>query len=327
MIASSLHRPAFAVLWCLPIAAFAQHQHGDPAQAAHAMHHTPAAPTSEATQENADPHAGHAMPATQDHGAQAAGHLHLHHAADPSRAGSLKPREPIAPFTEADLHAAFPPIRAHAMEHAPSINVLMQVDRLEAWDADPGTGQAWAAHGWIGTDLDRLWLRTEGERLGGHTEAADLELLYGRAVSPWWDVVAGVRQDFKPGDARTRLALGVQGLAPYKFEVAATGYLDEAGHLSASAEAEYELLLTNRWILQPHLEADWSAHADRTRASGSGLNSIEASLRLRYEVTRRFAPYIGVSHERLFGETADWHAEAGEPRRDTRVVAGIRFWF
>jgi copper resistance protein B len=236
------------------------------------------------------------------------------------------PATPIPALTDADRAAAFPTLNRH-MEHASTVNSYLLFDRLEAWDEDSGTGQAWAAKGWIGTDIDRLWLRTEGERAGGQTHAADLEVLYGRSVSAWWDVVAGVRHDFAPGDSRTWAAFGVQGLAPYLFELEVTGYLGESGHTALVAEVEYELLLTNRLILQPVLEATLHGNEDAARGVGKGLSSAGAGLRLRYEINRHFAPYVGVVHERAFGDTAGLRRAADEPARDSRVVAGLRIWF
>lgn len=237
-----------------------------------------------------------------------------------------QPREPIPPISAADRAAAFPPVAAHA-EHDNSIQHYVQFNRLEAWDATPGRGLGWEGKAWVGTDLDRLWLRSEGERIGGVTENADLQVLYGRSVAPWWDVLVGVRQDFGPGPARTWAAFGVQGLAPYKFEVQATAYLGEGGRTAARVEVEYETLLTNRLILQPLLEANLYGRADPRRGIGAGLGTVEAGLRLRYEFTRQFAPYIGVVRERAFGATADFRRAAGEDVNDTRFVVGVRTWF
>ncbi|WMJ70224.1 copper resistance protein B [Stenotrophomonas sp. 24(2023)] len=235
-----------------------------------------------------------------------------------------EPREPIPPVTAADRAAAFPPIDHGAMQHAPAINSLVLIDRLEQWDGKDAKGQAWEATGWIGGDLNRLWLRTAGERSAGRTESSDLEAFYGRAISPWWDVLVGVRQDFRPGDSRTWAAVGLQGLAPYKFESQATLYVGSGGQVMAKAEVEYDVLLTNRLILQPLLEATVAGKDEPAQGIGRGLNSVEAGLRLRYEVSRRFAPYIGITHERSFGNTADY---AGDHARDTRWVAGVRLWF
>lgn len=239
---------------------------------------------------------------------------------------SEEPRTPIPELMDADRAAAFAYAGNHAV-HDNTIQHYVLVDRLEAFDADQGTGLEWEAQSWIGTDLNKLWLRSEGERAGGRTEAADLEVLYGRAFARWWDVVAGVRHDFKPGDSQDFLAIGVMGLAPYKFEVEATAYLGERGQTAARFEIEYETLLTNRLILQPQIELNLYGKDDPRRGIGSGLSTAEAGLRLRYEFTRQFAPYIGIVHERAFGRTADFRRDEGEDVDDTRVVAGVRIWF
>lgn len=254
---------------------------------------------------------------TMDH----SGMDHSQHAKDAPPA----PRTPIPPITDADREAAKPPAHGHA--HGEGVFSYLLFDRLEAWDADSGTGQAWEAQGWIGTDRHRLWLRSEGEREAGHTESADVEVLYGRPVARWWDLVAGVRHDIAPGKSQSFAAIGVMGMAPQKFEIEATAYIGASGQTAARIEAEYELLLTNRLILQPVIEAEWHGKRDAARGIGSGLGTIEAGLRLRYEFTRRFAPYVGLVHERNFGGTADLMRDKGEATRDTRVVAGVRFWF
>jgi len=242
---------------------------------------------------------------------------------------TMAPTDPLTPIpllTDADRAAAAPPPAGHAV-HDNSIQSFVLVDRLEAWNADHRTGTAWEALAWVGTDLNRLWLRSEGERVDGRTESADLEVLYGRSVATWWDVVTGIRHDFKPGASQDFVALGVIGLAPQKFEVEATAYIGERGQTAARFEAEYDLLLTNRLILQPLVEANLYGKDDAKRGIGSGLGTIEAGLRLRYEFTREFAPYIGIVRERAFGGTADFRRAEGEDIDDTRLVAGFRFWF
>jgi copper resistance protein B len=181
----------------------------------------------------------------------------------------------------------------------------------------------WQGQAWIGTDTDKLWLRTEGERIEHRTEASDLEVLYGKPIARWWDVVAGVRHDFKPGASQDFAAIGVIGVAPYKFEVEATAYIGASGRTAARIEAEYDTLLTNRLILQPLIELNFNGEDDPARHIGSGLSTAEAGLRLRYEITRQFAPYIGVVYERAFGDTADMRDDPS----DTRLVAGFRIWF
>lgn len=253
-------------------------------------------------------------------------HAGMQHEMPPTPAATTQPRTPIPSVTDADRAAAIAPSHVHDMFDN-AIQSYVLINRLEVSDADPGTAFAWEGQGWIGTDLNRLWLRSEGERSDGHTEAADLELLYGRSISTWWDLVAGVRQDFKPGDSQTFAAIGVQGLAPQKFEIEATGYVGERGQTSARFEAEYELLLTNRLILQPLVEVNLFGKNDSARGIGSGLSTAEAGLRLRYEFTRKFAPYIGVVYERAFGNTADLRREELEDVDDTRAVIGLRTWF
>ncbi|MGY0611776.1 MULTISPECIES: copper resistance protein B [unclassified Luteimonas] len=262
---------------------------------------------------------------------QAQDHSKMHHSTG-DHSGHARPSDspapitPIPVLTDADRAAAFPELEQH-MQHAPAVNSYLLFNRLEARDADPGSGLAWEAQGWLGTDLHRLWLRTEGERSGGTTESAELELLYGRSVSAWWDVVAGVKHEFAPGDAQTWAAFGVQGLAPHMFEVSVTGYVAESGRTALVAEVEYELLLTNRLILQPVVEATFFGKDDPVRGVGSGLSSVETGLRLRYAFNRHFAPYIGVVHERTFGNTSRLRRGDGGSIRDTSAVLGLRFWF
>ena len=237
------------------------------------------------------------------------------------------PREPIPALTADDLAAAFPVLKPHSMEHAPAFNSLVLFDHLEAWNNARGNGQSWATQAWFGGDINRLWLRSEGQREDRHLRDWSLDALYGHAISPWWDVVAGVRHDFRPGDGQNFVGVGVQGLAPQKFEVSAMAYVGERGQTAARFEAEYELLLTNRLILQPLAEVDFYGKNDTSRGIGSGLSTGEIGLRLRYEFTRRFAPYIGVVYERAFGNTADMRREHGESFEDTRLVIGLRTWF
>lgn len=286
-------------------AAWAQHDHHDapppaPAQATQAI--VDHAAVDHATMDHA----------TMDHAAQVD--------------SSALPRTPVPALTDADRAAARPPPHDHPV-HDDGIFSYVLIDRLEGWSADPGIGVAWGVQGWLGTDLHRLWVRSEGERVDGRLHGADVELLYGRSVSPWWDVVAGVRHDAIPGAPRDFVAVGVQGLAPGKFEVAATGYLGSGGQVAARFEVEYETLLTNRLVLQPRFEADAYGKNDTQRGTGAGLATTAFGLRLRYEVTRRFAPYVGVEREQAHGRTATWRRAAGEGAAETRWVAGLRAWF
>lgn len=318
--------PTAALLLALATPAFAQ-QHV----------HAPAATQSDAQADDtkdagtqADDDIEHAASGHHgmDHGAMKQGamdHATMGHAAvDQAAMGhaSTQPREPIPAVTEADRAAAFPVLHTHAT-HSPGLNSYVLLDRLEGWDRDAGSGQAWEASAWIGGDIDRLWLRSEGERDGGRTASSELEALYGHAISPWWDLLAGVRQQFRP-DGSTWAALGVQGLAPYKFELATTLYLGEGGSGLLRLEGEYDVLLSNRLILQPRIETTLALAGDAARRDGDG---VTAGLRLRYEIDRRFAPYLGWEHERRFGDGADAARAQGEPVRESRFVAGVRVWF
>jgi copper resistance protein B len=236
-----------------------------------------------------------------------------------SQADMQTPKEAIPEPTDADRVAAFPDVGAHTM-HGDGVVTMLLVDRLEAWSEDGEPGQHWELQAWAGGDLQRVWLRSEGEREAGTTSDANIELLYGRSLTPWWDMLAGVRHDTAPGAAQDWLAVGVHGMAPYKFEIEATAYLGRNGRSAARFEAEYDVLLSNRLILQPSIELEFRDRRDLNRDIGAGLAKAEAGLRLRYEITRRFAPYIGTVHERA--EAAD-----GRKIREKRLVGGIRLWF
>ena len=233
---------------------------------------------------------------------------------------------PIPLVTQADREAAFPAVHTHH-EHGTSVNSYWLLDRLEVSDTDDGTTLGWEALAWLGGDVQRVWLRSEGESVDSRIEHGDVEVLYGRSVRAWWDVLAGVRQDVGEGPSRTWAAFGVQGLAPYKFELAATAYLGQGGRTALRAEVEYDTLLTNRLILQWRAEGNAYGKADPLAGIGSGLSTVEFGARLRFEVTRQFAPYIGIEHDRAFGNTADLRRNAGHGAADTRVVAGVRVWF
>lgn len=234
-------------------------------------------------------------------------------------------RTPIPVLTDADRAAVYQGPSGHI--HGPSLNTFLLVDQLEWQDADPGGSVAWEVEGWVGGDRDRLWLRSEGERTRGVTEHAELQALWGHALGPWWDLVGGLRQDFKPGTPQTWAALGLQGMALYNFESQVTAYLGEGGQAALRLKGDYDLLLTQRLILQPSAEVNLYTRNDRQRGLGAGLADSEIGLRLRYEIRREFAPYIGVTWNRSYGRSADYARDEGELDNDPRLVLGLRLWF
>lgn len=252
-------------------------------------------------------------PATPDDHSQ-------HH---PPASSALPPH--IPPLTDADRAAAFPDVDEHTT-HDDAVNYFVLFDQLEWQGTRAGSGLSWDSKGWIGRDIDRFWFRTEGEREHGRLENGQVHALYGRAIAPWWDVVAGIRQDVRPGPAQTWAALGIQGLAPYWFDIEATAYVGASGRTHFRFETEYEVILTNRLILQPLLELEVYGKSDPERGIGSGLSSADLGLRLRYELRREFAPYVGIVWNRKFFGTADYARAAGDSTGGARLALGLRLW-
>ncbi len=210
-------------------------------------------------------------------------------------------------------------------DNAPFWKVL--VDKAEAAKGDGERGQNVELEAWYGNDYNKAWVKVEGERRGGTLEAARTELLWDRAFATFWSTQLGIRHDSGEGKSRDWLAFGVQGLAPYWFETEATAYWRPGSGLAARLNAKYEVLFTPRLILEPEIGANLYSRADPERGTGSGLSDINAGLRLRYEITRQFAPYVGVTWNRQFGRTADITRQRGGDSSEVQAVAGVRFWF
>ena len=210
---------------------------------------------------------------------------------------------------------------------------MLLVDQLEAVHTRHSNGQNWEAEGWYGNDDDKLWLRSEGERSsGGRLDDGDIEALWNHTVTAYWSSQLGIRQDMGEGPNRHWAAFGLQGLAPYWLELEATAYVGDAGRTAARFRAEYAWRFTQRLILQPELEVNAYGKSDPARRIGSGLSDADLGLRLRYEIHRQFAPYVGVVWTQRFGGTADFaredaQADASGRRFERQWVAGIRFWF
>jgi copper resistance protein B len=220
-------------------------------------------------------------------------------------------------------------VGAKAAELDDQIVTSLEAEQLEYRIGNGGDGIfAWDVQGWAGTDYDKLVLKSEGEaEIDESVETAEVQLLYRRLISDFFDVQGGIRYDFRPDPSRVYGVLGLQGLAPYFVEVDANVFLSDQGDVSSRLEVEHDLLLTQRLVLQPSAELDIGFSDDSEIGVGSGVRSLELGLRLRYEVVRKFAPYLGVHWERKFGETANFARDEGEGTNDVTFVTGVRAWF
>ena len=212
-------------------------------------------------------------------------------------------------------------------EHGDTKIFWFQGDRLEYRTRQGSNGYLWDMQGFYGGDVDKLWFKSEGEgSFGEAPEQIEIQALWSRAIGPFFDLQAGVRQDFA-GPNRTHLALGVQGLAPYMFEIDAAAFLSHKGDLTARIEGEYDHRLTQKLITQPRAEINLSAQDIPELGVGAGIENIEVGLLLRYEIKPEFAPYIGVEQEWKTGKSRDFAIARGEDASVTNYVIGIRFWF
>lgn len=217
-------------------------------------------------------------------------------------------------------------IHPHMMDNAPAWQVLFDKFGVSR-NRDGQNALQWDGRYWYGTATDRLLLKSEGERESGGGSQGKVEAFWSHAVSPFWDLQLGARRDIGTGPKRNWAAIGIEGVLPYNIELETTAYVGASGRTALALKAEYDLLLTQRLIFTPELEASLYGKSDPARGVGFGLSSGSLSLRLRYEVTREFAPYIGVSFDRKFGQTARYASDAGDSRSQTALIAGVRFWF
>ncbi len=294
--------------------ALAQHDH-------HAGHQSeaplPAPPPSEPDHSTMD---------HSQHGSQTA----------PSAAAAIPEAPPPPEAFSGPLHAADAAIGNEAMTAARKASARemggmglswFQADRLEYRTREGKDGYLWDLQGFTGGDIDKLWLKSEGEgTFGEKPESAEVQALWSHAVDPWWDLQLGLRHDFA-GPDRSHAVIGVQGLAPYEFEIDAALFLSDKGEVTARIEVELDQRITQRLILQPRGELNLSAQDVPELGIGAGLDQAELGLRLRYEVSRQFAPYLGVEYERKFGQSGRYARAAGENAGVTSVVAGVRLWF
>jgi copper resistance protein B len=230
-------------------------------------------------------------------------------------------RDPNA-YSDGQTFGALKPKMADAHSFA-----ALRVDNLEAMRVDGRTVAAYDLEAWYGRTFDRGVLKSEGDIEGGKATDVRTELLWSHAFASFWDRQVGLRHDSGEGPARTWLAFGVEGLSPYKFELEATAYLGESGRTALRFDGSREFLITQKLILKPRLEANAYGQEDVARGIGRGLSDVMASIRLRYEIRRQIAPYVGVEWVRKYGATADLARANGQVPNDSKVVLGVRFWF
>ena len=204
---------------------------------------------------------------------------------------------------------------------------FLLLDRFEYRAQNGNNALNWDAQGWFGGDYNKLWLKTEGDYIvNGRTEAAEVQALYARRIAPYWHLQAGIRHEARPTPSQNYGVLALQGLAPYWFNVEASAFF-RGGEVSGRFEAEYDQLLTQRFILQPRVETNFAGSSDPARGIGSGFTDVSLGLRLRYEIKREFAPYVGLTWTRKLGNTADLARAAGRDARETALVIGLRVWY
>jgi copper resistance protein B len=240
--------------------------------------------------------------------------------ASPATAQTSSP--PIGTIA-ATLPNAEPPV----MDSTLFTHVLF--DQFEDRTNGPNNELRWDGEAWLGTDTNRLWLKSEGFGTASTVTDGDDEALYDRPIPRlrYFDAQAGIRADLDSYPTRTWAAIGVEGLAPYYFQLAPTLYIRDNGNIAGRIVSSYDLLITQRWIVQPEAELNFYNKDDPARLIGSGLSDLDAGLRLRYEVTRKFAPYIGFAYNGKYGDTAIYARRTAEPTSDPRFVFGLRLWY
>jgi len=222
---------------------------------------------------------------------------------------------------------------AHSQQHLRSMHGGQNFSQVifnlaEVQIRDGRDGYRWDGSAWYGGDINRLVLKTEGEgNIGGSLEAAEVQALYSRAIGPYTDIQLGVRYDFKPNPSRVYASVGFETLAPGFFDVEGALFLSNKGDLLGRLEGYYDQRITQRLVLQPRAELNFAAQDVPEIGIGSGLSTAELGLRLRYEIRREFAPYVGISYDRSFGDTARFARAEGQGAASTSLVLGIRTWF
>jgi len=210
-------------------------------------------------------------------------------------------------------------VSAGEMSDDPLITYF-KADKLEVRDSDEGSIAVWEFDAWIGRDLEKVWIKYSGERVDGSVESSQIDILYDKAISPYWDVQYGIRQVIDP-NGQTWVGAGFMGVAPYLFEIDANAFVNDDGNINLRLDAEYEYMLTRKVVLVPNFEASVFTKEDNANGIVSGFASAELGLRLHYEFKREFSPYIGVNLEKRFGNNVI------PTSSETQWLAGLSFWF
>lgn len=223
---------------------------------------------------------------------------------------------------------AMAPARANMYnEHGGMISSMFLLDLAAARLRDGKDGYQWDGEAWLGDDLNRIFIKSEGESYGNEgVESAEVQALYSRPIGPYFDIQAGIRHDFRPEPSKTYFALGFEGLAPYWNEIEGTLFISDEGDLFGRFKGRYDQLITQRFILETFAEFNLSAQEEKENGTGSGLVDAEISLRLRYEIKREVAPYLGISWKSKFGDTAQFARDSGESKDHSSLLAGVRIW-
>ena len=289
-------------------------------------HCTPATSAQSATP-STDPHAGHQMPGSSD---PTAGHMGEAVGTNLPAGNAPAPPTPAANAADAIFGREVMAMgRHHLIEHHGGSKFYQVMANIAEHQVRKGRNSyEWDASAWYGGDINRVWLKSEGEgAVGGSLESAEVQALYSRAFSPYFNVQGGIRYDVRPRPNRAYAVLGVEGLAPSFFDVEGTLFLSNKGELFARAEGYYDQRITQRLILQPSVELNFAAQNSRELGTGAGLSDVEVGARLRYDIRREFAPYIGVQYQRAFGRTAKYLRDDGEDAGGFQFLAGVRAWF
>ncbi|UVI38909.1 copper resistance protein B [Qipengyuania spongiae] len=264
------------------------------------------------------------------------GHGQMDHGSDPDSAPEIPIAPPPAavgsgPPTAADAIWGAEAMRASraalARENGGMLTAGLLLDRFEFRAREGDDGYLWDGDAWYGGDINRVWVESEGE--GSFADGvgdADIALLYGRAISPWFDLQAGARQDLN-GPSRTYLDIGIQGIAPYLFEIEGDLLVSNKGDFTAKVEVELDQRMTQRLVVQPRAEIALAAQDVPELGIGGGINNVEMGLHLRYEIAREFAPYLGIEQEWKLGRGADYARARQQDPSVTNYVLGVRFWF